>query len=72
MKALKEVPTEPSRLIFAGAFEPLRFTLYLTRQENARRLLVQDEHLMDSGDGIIHTLELSQEDVDSWVVTLHR
>lgn len=72
MRALREEPTDSSQLLFAGAFEPLRFTLYLTRKEDTRRLFVQDDHLLDSGDGIIHTLELSQEDVDSWVLTLHR
>lgn len=72
MRALKEEPADPAQLLFAGAFEPLRFTLYLTRQGDTRRILVQDDHLHACGDGILHILELSQEDVDSWVLTLHR
>ncbi|HMW90993.1 MAG TPA: hypothetical protein PKE54_13260, partial [Candidatus Obscuribacter sp.] len=72
LRALKEEPADPKKLLFAGAFEPLRFTLYLTRQGDTRRILVQDDHLLASGDGILHILELSQEDVDSWVLTLHR
>ena len=72
MRALKEEPADPAQHLFAGAFEPHRFTLYLTRQGDTRRILVHDDHLLASGDVLLHTLELSQEDVDSWVLTLHR
>ncbi|MBI5173989.1 MAG: hypothetical protein HY986_13995 [Candidatus Melainabacteria bacterium] len=72
MRALREEPTDPKKLLFAGAFEPHRYALYLARQGDKRHVFVQDDELPATGDKILHTLELSQEDVDSWILTLHR